>query len=169
MPLPRRATALGLAVCLLGSLACSGSPSAPTTTLYDGTWRGTTSQMCGPSPCSMVFVVAANTVTRVYTVVNARVVGDAEGRVVSCADPGSGPSASLGGGCLEGGDCGALLPAPIENNSFGIVEVDFVSRGFINTMRGTFASASSASGSMTYTLHSVCVLKGSATWTAIKE
>ncbi len=172
MALPCKAIPLGLAAGVFALLACGGGPSAPTPTLYDGTWRGTTSQMCSGVPCPMVFTVASNAVTRVYTETRATVAGDAEGRVLSCDAPVTGPTAGIGTGCLEGEPCGTLSPpAPIEGTSFALTGRNFAGLGisFVDTMTGTFASPTSASGSLTFTIRSVCVRSGTVSWTATKE
>ena len=103
MALPAKRTPLCLAIGLLGLLACGESPSAPTPTLYDGTWRGTTSQTCpgtGGAPCAMVFTVASNKVTAVYTTAAARVAADPLGRVL-CDSPVTGSTTGIGEGCLD--------------------------------------------------------------------
>ena len=170
MALPAKAIPLGLAVGLLGLLACGGNPSAPTPTLYDGTWRGTTSQMCFGAPCTMVFTVASNEVTGVYTEARATVAADASGRVL-CDAPVTGPTTGIGEGCLEGSPCGTLSPpVPIDGASFLIVERNFGALGsFVDTMTGAFASPTSVSGSLTFTVHAVCVRSGNASWTATKQ
>jgi len=171
MQLPARLIRPGLTVGLLGCLACGGNPSAPTPTLYDGTWRGTTSQMCAGAPCTMVFTVASNEVTGVYTWARALVAADASGRV-SCDAPPTGSTTGIGQGCLEGLPCGALAPpVPISGTSFSIVGRNFGGSGipFVDTMTGAFASPTSASGSLTFTIRAVCVRSGSASWTATKQ
>lgn len=172
MELQAKATPLGIAVGLLSLLACGGNPSGPTPTLYDGTWRGTTSQMCGDANCPLVFTVAADAVTGVYLLdTSVKVTGDVEGRVLSCDPPGAGPAASIGEGCLEGRPCGTISPpVPIKGMSFGIVGPNFsAGTSLIDTMIGDFASPTSASGSLTYTIASVCVVRGDLTWTATKQ
>ena len=170
MALPAKVIPLGLAVGILGLLACGGNPSAPTPTLYDGTWRGTTSQMCFGAPCTMVFTVASNEVTGVYTEARATVAADASGRVL-CDAPVTGPTTGIGEGCLEGSPCGTLSPpVPIDGASFLIVGRNFGALGsFVDTMTGAFASPTSVSGSLTFTVHAVCVRSGNASWTATKQ
>ena len=172
MARPAKATPLGIAVGVLSVLACGGSPSAPTLALYDGTWRGTTSQSCGEANCPLMFAVAGNAVTSVYLNTSVKVTGDAEGRVLSCDPPGTGPTAWIGEGCLEGSPCGTVSPpVPIEGTSFGIVAPNFSTQGtpLIDTMIGAFASPTSVSGSLSYTIRSVCVVRGALTWTATKQ
>lgn len=172
MQMPARRIRPALVAGLLGVLACGGNPSSPTPTLYDGTWRGTTSQMCAGAPCPMVFTVASNAVTGVYTEATASVAGDGSGRVFSCDAPGTGPTAGIGEGCLEGGHCGTLSPpVPIKGASFGIVGPNFGAMGtsFVDYMIGAFASPTSASGSLTFTIHAACVRSGNASWTATKH
>lgn len=113
--------------------------------VYDGTWRGSTSQ-----GQSLVFTVVGNAVTALAT-----------GFVASSS------SCTVTTTCPEGSPCANLSsPAPISGNA---VTVNVSNSSVSFTLRGNFSSATLSSGTVEFTLFSRCgALPGSASWNAAR-